>query len=205
MERTWRDELLPASFRGISFLVDRAAVSVGMKGQLHEFPQRDEPYFEQLGRQSNVHALTVWIMGDDGSERRDKFLEAVPTRGAGELVHPWLGRMQVKAGECEMNHSRRAGGLVAFDAVFYPDKPLQFPVARVNTQQQVVKSSEGLLDSALARYKAAMAKVDQERLGIIGLRNSLSSVYSVIQQQFAPLVGLFTNLSGFVQSLINSP
>lgn len=205
MERTWRDELLPASFRGISFLVDRAAVPVGMKGQLHEFPQRDDPYFEQLGRQSQVHALTVWIIGDDCFERRDKLLEAVQTRGAGELVHPWLGRMQVKAGECEMNHSRREGGLVAFDVVFYPDKPLQFPVARVNTQQQVVKSSEGLLDSALARYKAAMAKVDQARLGIIGLRNSLSSVYSVIQQQFAPLVGLFTNLSGFVQSLINSP
>lgn len=205
MNRTWRDELLPASFRGISFLIDQAAVPMGLKGQLHEFPQRDDPFFEQLGKQSQVHALTVWIIGDDCFERRDKFLEAIQTPGPGELVHPWLGRMQVKAGACEMNHSRRDGGMVAFDVTFYPDKPRQFPVARVNTRQQVVKSSESLLDSALARYKAAMAKVDQARLGVIGLRNSLSSVYAVIQRQFAPLVGLFNGISGFVQSLMNSP
>lgn len=205
MERTWRDELLPASFRGIRFLTDQAAVPIGMKGQLHEFPQRDDPFFEQLGKQSQIHTMTAWIIGDDCFVRRDKLLEALETPGAGELVHPWLGRMSVKAGDCKMNHSRREGGLVAFDLTFYPDKPRQFPVARVNTQQQVVKSSDSLLESALARYKAAMAKVDQARLGIIGLRNSLSNVYRVIQQQFAPLVGLFNGVTGFVQSLMNSP
>ncbi|WP_339521839.1 DNA circularization protein [Pseudomonas sp. EL_65y_Pfl2_R96] len=204
-DRTWRDDLLPASFRGISFLIPQASVPIGMKGQLHEFPQRDEPFFEQLGKQSQVHRLTCWIIGDDCFERRDKFLEAIQTPGAGELVHPWLGRMQVKAGEGDMTHDFQQGGMVSFSVTFYPDTPLKFPTAKVNSQQQVVKASDSLLDSALARYKAAMAKVDQARLGLARLRNTLSNVYTVIQQQFAPFVGVFTNLTGFVQSLMNSP
>lgn len=204
-ERTWRDELLPASFRGISFLIPQATVPVGMKGQLHEFPQRDEPYFEQLGKQSQVHRLTIWIIGDDCFERRDKFLEAIQTPGAGELVHPWLGRMQVKAGEAELTHDYQQGGMVSMLVTFYADTPLKFPVARVNTQQQVVKASESMWESALARYKAAMAKVDQARLGLARLRNNLSAVYTVIQRQFAPFVAVFTNLTGLAQSIMNAP
>lgn len=205
MDQTWRDQMLPASFRGISFLIPQASVPIGMKGQLHEFPQRDEPYFEQLGKQSQVHRLVCWIIGDDCFERRDKFMEAIQTPGPGELVHPWLGRMQVKAGEGELTHDFNAGGMAAFEVTFYPDTPLKFPTAKVNSQQQVVKASDSLLDSALARYKTAMAKVDQARLGLARLRNSLSGVYTVIQQQFSSIVGVFTNLTGFVQSLMNAP
>lgn len=205
MDQTWRDQMLPASFRGISFLIPQASVPVGMKVQLHEFPQRDEPYAEQMGKQAQVHRLVCWIIGDDCFERRDKFMEAVQTPGAGELVHPWLGRMQVKAGEAELTHDFKQGGMAAFAVTFYPDIPLKFPTARVNTQQQVVKASDSLLDSALARYKSAMAKVDQARLGLARLRNSLSGVYTVIQQQFSTIIGAFTNLTGFVQSLMNAP
>jgi prophage DNA circulation protein len=205
MDQTWRDQMLPASFRGISFLIPQASVPVGMKVQLHEFPQRDEPYAEQMGKQAQVHRLVCWIIGDDCFERRDKFMEAVQTPGAGELVHPWLGRMQVKAGEAELTHDFKQGGMAAFAVTFYPDIPLKFPTAKVNTQQQVVKASDSLLDSAIARYKSAMAKVDQARLGLARLRNSLSGVYTVIQQQFSTIIGTFTNLTGFVQSLMNAP
>lgn len=205
MDQTWRDQMLPASFRGISFLIPQASVPVGMKVQLHEFPQRDEPYAEQMGKQAQVHRLVCWIIGDDCFERRDKFMEAVQTPGAGELVHPWLGRMQVKAGEAELTHDFKQGGMAAFAVTFYPDVPLKFPTAKVNTQQQVVKASDSLLDSALARYKSAMEKVDQARLGLARLRNSLSGVYTVIQQQFSTIIGAFTNLTGFVQSLMNAP
>ena len=205
MTETWRDKLLPASFRGISFLIPQASVPVGMKGQLHEFPQRDTPFFEQMGKQSQVHKMTAWVIGDDCFERRDKLVEALETPGGGELVHPWLGRMQVKAGECEMSHDLMGGGMVSFDLTFYPDEPLKTPAAKVNTQAQVVKSSESLLTSSLNRYQSAMATVNKARLGLLQMRNSLSNVFSVIQQQFAPFVSVFTDLTGFAQSLINSP
>ncbi|WP_443700647.1 DNA circularization protein [Pseudomonas sp.] len=205
MTKTWRDDLLPASFRGINFLIEQAAVPVGRKGQLHEYPQRDEPFFESLGKQSQVHKVSAYVIGDDCFERRDKLLEALEKEGSGELVHPWLGRMLVDVGECDLSHSRTEGGMARLELTFYPSKPRKFPTGTANTQQQVVKSSEGLLDSALRRYKAAMALVDSARINLIGLRNGLSNVYTVIQRQFAPFLGIFTNLSGFIQSLVNSP
>lgn len=205
MTVTWRDKLLPASFRGISFLIPQTSVPVGMKGQLHEFPQRDTPFFEQLGKQSQVHKMTAWVIGDDCFDRRDKLIEALNTPGGGELVHPWLGKMQVKAGECEMSHDFVGGGMVSFDLTFYPDEPLKTPAARVNTQAQVVNSSESLLTSSLNRYQTTMGKVNQARLGLLQMRNSLSSVFSVIQQQFAPFLSVFTDVTGFAQSLMNSP
>jgi len=205
MDKTWRDAMLPASFRGVSFLIPQTSVPVGMKGPLHEFPQRDTPFFEQMGKQAQVHKMTAWVVGDDCFERRDKLLEALQTPGAGELVHPWLGRLQVKVGECEMGHDRTQGGMVTFELTFYPDLPLKSPSAKVNTQQQVVKSSDSLLDSSLNRYQSTMATVNQARLGLLQMRNSLSGVYGVIQQQFAPFLSTFSTLTGFAQSLMNSP
>nr|WP_268969214.1 DNA circularization N-terminal domain-containing protein [Pseudomonas proteolytica] len=197
--------MLPASFRGIKFLIEQATVPVGRKGQLHEYPQRDEPFFESLGKQSQVHKVSAFVIGDDCFERRDKLLEALEKEGPGELVHPWLGRMQVDVGECDLSHSRPEGGMARLELTFYPSKPRKFPTGTANTQQQVVKSSETLLQSALRRYKAAMALVDKARINMIGLRNGLSNVYAIIQRQFTPFLGLFTNLSGFIQSLVNSP
>jgi prophage DNA circulation protein len=205
MDKTWRDAMLPASFRGIRFLIPQTSVPVGMKGPLHEFPQRDTPFFEQMGKQAQVHKMTAWVVGDDCFERRDKLIEALQTPGAGELVHPWLGRLQVKVGECEMGHERTQGGMVTFELTFYPDLPLKSPSAKVNTQQQVVTSSNSLLDSSLGRYQSTMATVNKAKLGLLQLRNSLSGVYGVIQQQFAPFLGTFSTLSGFAQSLMNSP
>lgn len=205
MDKTWRDAVLPASFRGISFLIPQTSVPVGMKGPLHEFPQRDTPFFEQMGKQAQVHKVTAWVVGDDCFERRDKLIEALQTPGPGELVHPWLGRLQVKVGECEMGHERTQGGMVTFELTFYPDLPLKSPSAKVNTQQQLVNSSNSLLDSSMGRYQSTMATVNKARLGLLQLRNSLSGVYGVIQQQFAPFLGTFSTLTGFAQSLMNSP
>ncbi|MHC8399483.1 DNA circularization protein [Pseudomonas sp. MDT1-17] len=205
MDKTWRAAVLPASFRGVSFLIPQTSVPVGMKGPLHEFPQRDTPFFEQMGKQAQVHKMTAWVVGDDCFERRDKLIEALQTPGAGELVHPWLGRLQVKVGECEMGHERTQGGMVTFELTFYPDLPLKSPSAKVNTQQQLVKSSNSLLDASLGRYQSSMATVNKARLGLLQLRNSLSGVYGVIQQQFAPFQGTFSTLTGFAESLMNSP
>jgi len=205
MASTWRESLLPASFRGVRFVIESSSVPAGRKGQLHEYPQRDEPFFEQLGKQAQIHKLSAFVIGEDCFERRDQLLEALEAEGPGELVHPWLGRMQVLVGECDLQHERREGGMARFDLTFYPERPRTFPAAKVNTQQQVSKTSDGLLASSLARYRAAMSKVDAARINVIALRNSLSGAYMAIQRQFAPFLDLYSNLDSFAHSLVNAP
>lgn len=201
---SWRDRLLPASFRGVGFWVDQAKTPVGKKGQLHEYPQRDLPYFEGLGQQAKTHELTAFIVGPDCLEQRDKLLQALE-QGSGELVHPWLGRLQVKVGECDMTQTRQDGGLVTFSLKFYPDQPLPFPTASVSTQTLLLASADGLLGSALARFEQAMTLVKAARIGINNLRNSLTGVYAVIQEQLKPLIAQYKQISDLVKAVKELP
>ncbi|WP_122364306.1 DNA circularization protein, partial [Pseudomonas coronafaciens] len=202
---TWRDSLLPASFRGVGFFIEKAVVPVGRKGQLHEFPQRDEPYFESLGKQSQIHTLTAFIVGRDCFEQRDRLLQALEQEEAGELVHPWLGRLQVQVGECSVTHNLNEGGLVRLDLKFYPANPLKFPVSTLNTRRQLLGASESLLDSALRRYRMVMATVDAVRINVQALRSALSGVFATIQRQFAPFMTIYSDVTALVHSLVNAP
>ncbi|MEN1835487.1 DNA circularization N-terminal domain-containing protein [Pseudomonas lijiangensis] len=202
---TWRDRLMPASFRGIGFFVDTDSVPVGRKGQLHEFPQRDEPYFESLGKESQIYTMEAFLVGDDCFERRDRLLEALEAKGAGELVHPWLGRMQVQVGGCILKHNRTEGGVVRLSLKFYPDQPLRFPTSTVNTRRQLVQASDGLLASALKRYQAVMSVVDAARINIQALRSTLSGIFAVIQRQFTPFMTIYSDVTSLVHSLVNAP
>ncbi|QBX40163.1 MULTISPECIES: DNA circularization protein [Pseudomonas] len=200
----WRDRLLPASFRGVGFWIDQAKTPVGRKGQLHEYPQRDLPYFEDLGQQAKTHDLTAFIIGADCLEQRDKLLKALEA-GSGELVHPWLGRLQVKVGECDMTHTRQDGGLVTFSLKFYPDRPLPFPTATVSTQKVLLAKADTLLGSAVARFEQAMTLIKAARIGIANLRNSLTGVYEVIKEQLKPLIEQYRQITELVKAVKELP
>jgi prophage DNA circulation protein len=200
----WRDRLLPASFRGVGFWIDQAKTPVGRKGQLHEYPQRDLPYFEDLGQQAKTHDLTAFIIGADCLEQRDKLLKALE-QGSGELVHPWLGRLQVKVGECDMTHTRQDGGLVTFNLKFYPDRPLPFPTATVSTQKVLLAKADTLLGSAVARFEQAMTLIKAARIGIANLRNSLTGVYEVIKEQLKPLIEQYKQITELVKAVKELP
>ncbi|WP_339454037.1 DNA circularization protein [Pseudomonas sp. EA_5y_Pfl2_R50] len=200
----WRDRLLPASFRGVGFWIDQTKTPVGRKGQLHEYPQRDLPFFEDLGQQAKTHDITAFIIGADCLEQRDKLLKALE-QGSGELVHPWLGRLQVKVGECDMTHTRQDGGLVTFSLKFYPDRPLPFPTATVSTQKVLLAKADTLLGSAVARFEQAMTLIKAARIGIANLRNSLTGVYEVIKEQLKPLIAQYKQITELVKAVKELP
>ena len=92
---TWRDQLQPASFRGVPFFVRSADTEEGRRGVLHEYPLRDDPFVEDMGRKAGEFTLEAIIVGEDYFPARDALRDALKQPGAGELVHPTLGRMQV--------------------------------------------------------------------------------------------------------------
>ena len=99
----WRERKQGASFRGVPFWLDTDSVNVGRRTQLHEFPQRDQPFVEDLGRRTRQYKFSGFVVGDDCLSQRDRLLTALDTPGPGELVHPWFGRMTVTAGDCEVS------------------------------------------------------------------------------------------------------
>lgn len=59
--------LRPASWRGVPFQVDSTDMGAGRRTQLHEYPQRDKPWVEDLGRAAREVAFDGFVTGADYS------------------------------------------------------------------------------------------------------------------------------------------
>lgn len=202
---TWRDQLHPASFRGVPFHVDSDSMPAGRRTQTHEYPQRDKPLVEDLGRVTREIKLAAFVIGEDCYFQRDNLLNALDKPGAGELVHPWYGRLTATATVCSVSHERREGGMVRFDLVFVEDGEKGFPAGVPNTARQLEDSSESLLESAIARYKAAMAVVNRARLAVVALQNGVAGVQMAIASELRQLTGLVSSVEALADMLINAP
>lgn len=200
----WRERKQGASFRGVPFLVDSDSVPVGRRTQLHEFPQRDQPFVEDLGRRTRQYKFTGFVAGDDFLAQRDRLLTALDKPGAGELVHPWFGRLTVTAGECELSHARNELGMARFNLVFI-DGMLEFPVQSPNTRRALAAQAPSLFDSIKGRFDAAMAPVDLARQRASAVRSAVSGAMGFVLKFLNPGTALGNDLSSLVSSLMNGP
>lgn len=200
----WRDLRREASFRGVPFWVDSDSVPVGRRTQLHEYPKRDQPMVEDMGRQTREYKFEGFVVGSDFIEQRDLLLKALDQPGPGELVHPWFGRLTVTAGKCEISHARNELGMVRFNLSFI-DGMLTFPVQRVNTRRQLVAHVPSLLERIKARFNAVMDKVNWARQQVNKVRRAIASAYAFAINFLKPLTTLVADVGSFVQSVINAP
>lgn len=98
----WRDELQPGSFRGIPFLIDTASTQAGRRIALHQYPLRNTPYAEDLGRQARGFRVQCLVVGPDYMHGRDALIDACETAGPGTLIHPYYGQKRVVAQRVEV-------------------------------------------------------------------------------------------------------
>jgi prophage DNA circulation protein len=111
----FRTELRDASFRGISFLwVDDDGLD-GRRVATHEYPGRDEPSHEDLGAATEAFSFRATVIGNGFVALADALHAAFRQKGAGTLVHPHFGEMQVVVKECRRVHSITAIGEVQFN------------------------------------------------------------------------------------------
>jgi hypothetical protein len=123
---TWRDKLQTASFRGVEFAVSEASFTGGRRSVMHEFPQRDVPYTQDLGRKGKVFQVSGFVIGDDYLARRDRLINALDRKGKGELVHPYYGKLTVQSGDYSVKESADSGGMAEFSMSFSQSAEIQF-------------------------------------------------------------------------------
>lgn len=203
---TWREQLQPASFRGVPFEVESEGGPAGRKTQRHEFVQRDKPFVEDLGRKTREVKMVGFVGGDDCLQKRDALLAALDTPGPGELIHPWFGRLTVTADDgCDYSHDRREGGMVRFNLVFVEGGDKGFPAGTPNTGRQLLKAKTGLLDVAKDKFGQAMAGVNAGRAKVTALQGALLAPYNAAQMHFGEAVRAVGGVTGFVDKLVATP
>ncbi len=144
---SWRANLRPASFRGAGFKVDVAARGGGRRTTEHQFPKRDDPEAEDMGRQAKKFTLTGYVIGEDYTAQRDTLIAALETEGSGLLVHPTMGEFLVNPGLFGTTERRERGRMAEFEMEFLEAGSQSSTSAQTDTQGAVASSAADASDA----------------------------------------------------------
>lgn len=89
----WKDTLLDASFRGVTFDVQRTADTIERDTAHYAVPHVDGEDIRDLGLKAHDVSLTAIVFGDDYEHRLRALLAALSVKGPGELIHPVFGSL----------------------------------------------------------------------------------------------------------------
>jgi len=108
-----------ASFRGIPFMYDAVASTVGRRTVLHEYAGRDDAEIEDLGRMAPKFTVEAIVLGEGYMTWRDWLIDVLEMPGPGALVHPYWGNRRVAVtGEVRISESTSEGGMARFTIPF---------------------------------------------------------------------------------------
>jgi prophage DNA circulation protein len=146
--------LLPARFRGAVFYIEEAGGTYGRRHADHEYPDRDIPYAEDLGRKQRVWPMTGYVIGTGFRFLRDALIRACERKGPGSLYHPAIGTVQAVCRTCTWSEQREAGNRCVFTLEFAEAGELLQPTGLPDTAQLLEVAADALGVAAEAAFTA---------------------------------------------------
>ena len=146
-------DIQPASFRGVPFGVLTAESRFGRSLAIHEYPFKDTIWPEDLGRATRRFTIQGFLItdslvygGGDVIDQRDQLVGAVETQGAGTLIHPTYGRLQVSIPDDGLVIFERldAGTYMEFMLACYEAGERTFPAAASNQGDDALGAADDL-------------------------------------------------------------
>ena len=153
---------LPASFRGVPFWVETSDLSVGRRTVTHQYPQRDEPFTEDLGRAAREYRFSAFVLGDDYIEQAKKLREALEKPGAATLVHPEFGEIQVVAQPGASMSFSQSMRRVNFSLAFVEAGLNAFPTPEGASQQASRAAADKVSEAASESFEDSLTLDDIE-------------------------------------------
>lgn len=172
----WTDQLQTASFRGIPFGVLSTESTFGRRQAVHEYPFRDKPWIEDLGRATRRITFRAFLVSDskiygggDVLLQRAQMVGAAEAFGPGTLVHPSLGQLTVSLATFTCTEKFDEGRYFEISFAFLEAGERVFPTIASSTGDALGLSALGLdgassadfLTTAVASLKLGASVVDQ--------------------------------------------
>ena len=181
-EKTYRERLTRASFRGFEFLTDSHDAKGGRRLVVHEYPEAEEPWVEDLGGKAWDYKLNAYFISDNYDLERNGFLEKLNEKGADWLTHPWLGEKWVRAHHWDLHESNDKGGMctLKIDFVEGGEQPFLVAVDKVDVAYERIRRFTE--KSMLSDIDSFLAKLEREVFAVLAM------VDNIIAFASAPLV-----------------
>ena len=144
-------QLRRASFRGVPFEVTSSNLSVGRRTQTFEYPQRDDPFTEDMGRSKRTIRITAFVVGYDYIARMKRLIAACEKPGSGRLIHPWLGSMEVTPTDLSapVFESNRVASV---SLTFVESGKLQYPNALLDVGAKCLSAAQMLVNAEFDEF-----------------------------------------------------
>lgn len=213
---SWRDQLREASFRGVKFHVQSHDASFGRRTVTHEYPLKDKPYIEDLGRRARSLNVEAIIIGAEYMTGRDSLIDACEKAGAGTLVHPYYGEMQVTITDAiRISESFDKGGMCTISFSFVEAGEFTYPAQTADTQTKVAKQAETVKTASsnnfAQKFNVNGLPAFVNNAASFSLTDALTQISSAGRFPFVDALAssdfnaLLGGSLGSIQSLINSP
>lgn len=208
MSSDFTDRLQQAKFRNVPFGVLSASGEFGRRLALHEYPFRDRPYAEDLGRATRRIHLRGFLVedsliygGGDVIAQRDRMIAAAETEGPGTLIHPTLGSLQVSCGRFMVEEGVEEGlRYFAIGFSFLESGARQFPSVTSDTGFQLGTAADAMDIAAAQRYALSAAAPLRLGTAVIGQVGATAAGWLAIGTALArdatTLFRLVSGLSG---------
>lgn len=150
---SWLDNYREAKFRSAAFVVPSGENTGGRRSAVHEFPGRDVPYVQDMGRKARHHNIEAYIVDEDYQVGKNALIAALEAPGKGKLVHPYLGTLDVQCLTYSYSETVTEMGMVRFSIQFVEAGKLQNPNTVIDTTSDVASKKA----TALEKIKVALA------------------------------------------------
>ncbi len=116
--RNWLKTLWPVSFKGVPFYFEHDDEQGGRGLVIHELPNRDTPFIEDLGEDARHYSGHAYVHGDAADAAALALIAAMTSRGPGSLVLPAFGPVICWPHKFSRKHEKDKLGFIAFDVKF---------------------------------------------------------------------------------------
>lgn len=118
--RDWTKTLLPASFKGVPFFIEKESVSEGGRHVVvHEYVRSERHDTEDMGRKPRKFQVTAYLASDGADAQAQALLMVTSSKGPGPLVLPVLGVQFVSCtGPIRSSSDKSKLGYVGFEMEF---------------------------------------------------------------------------------------
>ncbi|EFS3191787.1 multidrug DMT transporter permease [Salmonella enterica] len=203
------------SFRNVPFLIYKEQRERGGRNIVkREYPLRESGGADDLGPKLPAFTFTVIVEGDDAQAQRKALRDALYAPGAGELIHPDYGTLNVLIDNFESRYNVSEQRVVEFTINATPQANDTAPDAQKDTATALTtKAGNGLnsIFNTLADGWAVVsdnlhdlqAMADTVSGKIDALENTVSSVGII--QDISNFAASFSAMKGNITALITSP
>lgn len=197
-------KLRKASYNGVNFEVSNSNLKFGRRVVVHEYPQQDVPYGEDLGKATRIITMSAFIVGADYASRSKKLIEALekPVTEPGTLVHPWLGSLKVYLSEKPQITWNLAQRLVTFNLTFVEAGQLNKPKSGTSWGDKLRAKVDSFMNEALGNFDINMSNIDNLTNNIADvIDGSVSDVLGCLSD--SPISSMF-DLGDTISDLANN-